>query len=533
MELVIGGLSLMDMSLFIKKYGLSMIKKPCVLCILDGWGIAKESPYNAISVAKTPNYDRLLKKYPNSKLVASGAGVGLPDGQVGNSEVGHTNIGAGRIVLQDFPRINKAVADGVLGENKVLVEFIARLKKSGGACHLLGLLSDGGVHSHENHIIELAKVIASEGIAVRLHAFTDGRDVAPKSALSYIEKFEKEVAGAGDIKIATVGGRYYGMDRDKRWERVEKAYDCIVTGKGGWSILAIDGVNDAYSKDLTDEFIKPFAVGEYKGMKDGDGILIGNFRADRAREICDALANPNFEGFERSKVIKFVECAGLKEYSEKLNNWYKVMFAPQEINNSLGEVVQKAGLKQLRLAETEKYAHVTFFFSGGREKEYAGEDRILVESPKVATYDLKPEMSATEVRHKLVEAINSDKYDLIIVNFANPDMVGHTGIMEATVEACEVIDEIVGEVEEAVKSKDGVMFVTADHGNSERMFDDKKGQPYTAHTTSLVPLILVGNDVGGVKLADGRLCDIAPSILELMGLKKPTEMTGVSLIGKG
>jgi 2,3-bisphosphoglycerate-independent phosphoglycerate mutase len=509
-----------------------MTKRPCVLCILDGWGIAEDSKYNAISVAKTPNYDRFLKKYPNSKLVASGARVGLPDGQIGNSEVGHTNIGAGRVVLQDFPRINKAVNDGVLGENAVLVSLIEKLKKNGGVCHLLGLLSDGGVHSHENHIIELAKVVASKGIVVRLHAFMDGRDVAPKSCLGFIERFEREVAGVGDIKIATVGGRFYGMDRDKRWERVEKAYTCMVNGQGGWFIRAVDGVNDAYANKLTDEFIEPFSVGKYNGMNDGDSLLIANFRADRVREIAEALANPKFEGFEREKVVKFVECVGMKEYSEKLNNWYKVMFAPEEINNSLGEVVSKAGLKQLRLAETEKYAHVTFFFSGGREKEYVGEDRVLVDSPKVATYDLKPEMSATEVRHKLVEAINSDKYDLIVVNFANPDMVGHTGVMDAAVEACEVIDKIIGEAEEAIKERDGIMLVTADHGNLEKMFDDKKGQPYTAHTTNLVPFIMVGNDVGGVSLADGALCDIAPSVLSLMGLEKPKEMSGESLIRK-
>jgi len=509
-----------------------MIKRPCVLCILDGWGIAEDSSYNAISVAKTPNYDRFLKEYPNSKLVASGAGVGLPDGQIGNSEVGHTNIGAGRIVLQDFPRINKAVKDGVLGENKVLVEFIAGLKKSGGVCHLLGLLSDGGVHSHENHIIELAKIVASEGISVRLHAFLDGRDVAPKSCLAYIERFEKEVKGADDVEIATVGGRYYGMDRDNRWERIEKTYNCIVSGQGGWFKNAVMGVNDAYARKLTDEFVEPFSVGKYNGMNDGDGLLIANFRADRVREIGEALANPKFEGFDREKVIKFVECVGMKEYSEKLNNWYQVMFAPEEINNSLGEVVSKAGLKQLRLAETEKYAHVTFFFSGGREKEYAGEDRELVDSPKVATYDLKPEMSATEVRHKLVEAINSDKYDLIVVNFANPDMVGHTGVMKAAIEACEVIDKIIGEVEEVIKAKDGVMLVTADHGNIEKMFDKVKEQAYTAHTTSLVPFIMVGNDVGGASLADGKLCDIAPSVLNLMGLDKPEEMSGINLINK-
>ncbi|HSQ97855.1 MAG TPA: 2,3-bisphosphoglycerate-independent phosphoglycerate mutase [Rickettsiales bacterium] len=503
-----------------------MRKKPVVLCILDGWGIADNDKYSAIAKAKVPNYNSYLANYPNSQLQASGEFVGLPEGQMGNSEVGHTNIGAGRVVLQTLPMINKDVASNSVKDRPVIKSMIEKMKASGKTVHLIGLVSDGGVHSHINHIINIAKVFSSNGIKVYLHFLADGRDVAQKSALTYIKKIQNE-----NINIATVGGRYYGMDRDKRWDRVEKAYNAIVLGEGDESFKnATDCVEASYKKDITDEFIVPSVIADYKGMQDGDGFLFCNFRADRARELTAALGDKNFADFTRKKVINFSVMAELTEYSEDHAKYLETVYVPDEIKKSLGEIVSEAGLKQLRIAETEKYAHVTFFFNGGKETVFNGEERVLINSPKVATYDLQPEMSANGVKDGVLNAINSNKFDLIVINFANPDMVGHTGIMEAAVKACEAVDKDVGEVVNAVKEKDGIIFITADHGNVEKMFDETTGQPFTAHTTNPVPFIMIGNDVSDVKLENGALCDIAPTILNVMELKQPEEMTGKCLI---
>lgn len=513
---------------------MATLKKPVLLCILDGWGIDENGKYNAIKEAKTPNFDKIMKEYPNALLEASGEFVGLPAGQIGNSEVGHTNIGAGRVVFQDLPKINKAVKEDTLKDNTKIVKLIKTLKENGKDCHILGLLSDGGVHSHQNHIAALCKIIASEGINVKVHAFLDGRDVAQKSAKGYVLKFEQDTRDFDNIQIASIGGRYYGMDRDKRWDRVAGAYNVIVNGVHGASVAsdALSVVDSAYKEDKTDEFVIPFALEGYEGMQDGDACLIANFRADRVRQISEALFNPNFDGFNRNKFVNFSEKMGMVEYSAHLTNFMDTVFAPEEIKNSLGEVVSEAGLKQLRIAETEKYAHVTFFFNGGAEDEFEGEDRMLVSSPDVATYDLQPEMSAEELTGKLLDAMKSDKYDLIVVNYANPDMVGHTGIMDAAIKACETVDTKLGQLVDFAKENDWNMLVTADHGNAEKMFDDTNGQPYTAHTTSKVPLVFVSNDTSSVKVKDGSLCDIAPSILKLAGLDKPEEMTGKNLIAR-
>ncbi len=509
-----------------------MRKKPVVLCILDGWGIADNDEYSAIAKATVPNFKGCLAGYPHSQLQASGEFVGLPDGQMGNSEVGHTNIGAGRVVLQTLPMINRDVASNTVKDRPVIKDMVKKMKASGKAMHLIGLMSDGGVHSHINHIINLAKVFGDSGIKVYLHLLTDGRDVAQKSALTFIKKLYDELdKDYPNMFIATVGGRYYGMDRDKRWDRVEKAYNAIVLGECEERFkTAMECVEASYKKDITDEFIAPSAIRNYEGMEDGDGFLFCNFRADRARELTAALGDKNFTDFNRKKIIKFTVMGELTEYSEDHAKYLETVYIPEEIKHSLGEIVAEAGLKQLRIAETEKYAHVTFFFNGGKETVFNGEERVLINSPKVATYDLQPEMSASGVKEGVLKAIDSNKFDLIVINFANPDMVGHTGIMEAAIKACEAVDKALGEILDAIKAKDGIIFITADHGNAEKMFDNTNGQPFTAHTTNPVPFIMVGNNLKNVKLMDGALCDIAPTILKVMELKQPKEMTGKSLI---
>ena len=504
-------------------------KKRVLLCVLDGWGIGDNaSPNNAIARAKTPNYDQILSNYPHSKLGTSGLDVGLPEGQIGNSEVGHTCIGSGRIIFQDLPRINMAIADGSLAKNPNLQNLIASCKISRGACHLVGLLSDGGVHSHQNHIIALAKIVAESGVEVKLHAFLDGRDVAQKSAITYLEHFINETKNFPQISIATIGGRYYAMDRDKNWHRVKLAYDAIVSGSGSKDIDSVAVVKNSYEKNLTDEFIIPTVIENYSGINDGDALLVANFRADRIRQISTALLDPEFKEFETKK-INFSSQVSSTEYSTSLNKFFAVLFATIDIKNSLGEVLESNNLTQLRIAETEKYAHVTFFFSGGREKEFKGENRILIKSPSVATYDLQPEMSSQEVGKNLVEAINSGAYDFIVVNYANADMVGHSGIFSAAVAAVEAIDLQLGLLRDAILQQDGIMMITADHGNIEDMVDHHHN-PHTAHTTNPVPFILIGNDVTNIKLKSGRLCDIAPTILSFLNISKPSEMTGKNLI---
>lgn len=502
--------------------------RPVVLCILDGWGHRTEVEDNAIAQAATPVYDRLLATGPRALLRTSGDDVGLPAGQMGNSEVGHQNIGAGRIVLQDLPRIDQAVADGSLAGNATLRDLIARLQQSGGTCHLMGLLSPGGVHAHQDHIAALARIVADAGVPVRVHAFLDGRDTPPRSAAGFLERFQAAIADAPDTAIATVCGRYYAMDRDQRWERVVQAYDALVDAAAPRTPTARAAVEAAYGADTGDEFVLPTVIGDYAGIQDGDGLLMANFRADRARELLTALLDPGFDGFARGRIVRFAASAGMVSYSEALDGLLGMLFPPPLLRHTLGEVVAAAGLRQLRIAETEKYAHVTFFLNGGEERTFDGEDRVLVPSPKVATYDLQPEMSANEVTDRLVDAIGNGSYDLIVVNYANPDMVGHTGKMPAALRAVETIDHCLGRLETAVAAAGGVMLVTADHGNIELMRDQGSGQAHTAHTTLEVPVLLV-NPPAPLRLRDGRLADIAPTVLALLGLPQPAEMTGADL----
>lgn len=465
-----------------------------------------------------------MRDYPHGLLSASENDVGLPQGQMGNSEVGHMNIGSGRVIMQDLPRIDAAIADGSLAKHPAL----AKIKST---VHLLGLISDGGVHSHQSHIAALAKLLAGQGAKVFVHAFLDGRDTPPQSALGYMAQFEKEIAGK-NIHIATVSGRYYAMDRDKRWDRVQQAYDTLAQASGERYASAREAIEKNYAQNVTDEFIVPCNIGDYTGMQDGEAVVCGNFRADRVREILQALLDPNFRDFARAKTVKFSAAIGMTEYSKALAPFVTALFPPQPLTHILGEVVAEAGLKQLRIAETEKYAHVTFFFNGGREKEFAGEERILVPSPKVATYDLKPEMSAPEVTDKLVEAINANRFDFIVVNYANTDMVGHTGDIVAAKKAVEAVDQCLARVSEAVLKKNGAMLITADHGNAEMMHDHDTGQAHTAHTLNLVPVVLVSNELKGKKVAihEGRLADVAPTILQFLGLPQPEEMTGRALV---
>lgn len=503
--------------------------RPVVLCILDGWGHRDDPTDNAIAMADTPNWDRLTATCPRALLKTSGLAVGLPDGQMGNSEVGHMNLGAGRVVMQDLPRIDQAVADGSLAANPVLVESIAKVKAAGGTMHLLGLLSPGGVHSHQDHLAALARIVADAGVPVRVHAFLDGRDTPPSSAKEYLARFLADVAGH-DVHIATVSGRYYAMDRDKRWDRVQLAFDAMMLGLGAKAADPLAAVTASYQAGKTDEFVLPSVIGDYTGMADGDGLLMGNFRADRAREILHTLVDPSFDGFARAKTVRFAAQLGLTEYSNALNAFLTPLFPAEALTNLLGEIVSGAGKTQLRIAETEKYAHVTFFFNGGREQVYPGEDRILVPSPKVATYDLQPEMSAPEVTDKLVEAIGSGKYDLIVVNYANGDMVGHTGIIPAAIKAVETVDAGLGRLETAIVAAGGAMLVTADHGNAELMVDPDSHEPYTAHTTGPVDVLLVNPPAGISSLADGKLADVAPTLLTLLGLPQPAEMSGHPLV---
>lgn len=504
-------------------------QRPAVLCILDGWGWRPEEGDNAIALAKPGNFNRMMSECPHALLSTSGRSVGLPSGQMGNSEVGHMNIGAGRVVLQDLPRIDDAVAGSALSERPALKELIAKATAAGGAVHLMGLLSPGGVHSHQGHIAALVRILAGAGLPVFIHAFLDGRDTPPKSALGFLETFEKAIGDLKGVRIATISGRYYAMDRDKRWDRVAKAYAAVVDAKGENADDAAAAIRASYKNNVTDEFVLPTVVGDYAGASDGDALLFANFRADRAREISLSLLDPGFEGFPRKRVVKFSAAAGLTEYSVPLKAFMTSIFPPEDIRETIGEYAAERGLKQLRIAETEKYAHVTFFLNGGREEPFSGEDRILVPSPRIATYDLKPEMSAFEVTDKLEAAILSEKYDLIVVNYANPDMVGHTGILAAAEEAVHAIDACLGRLRAAVEKTGGVLLITADHGNVEMMRDPETGAAHTAHTTFDVPIIVV-NCKKRIALADGRLADVAPTLLDLMGLAKPEAMSGRSLI---
>jgi 2,3-bisphosphoglycerate-independent phosphoglycerate mutase len=502
--------------------------QPVMLVVMDGWGWREETADNAVRLARTPTFNRLWANGPHAFLHTSGRDVGLPPGQMGNSEVGHLNIGAGRVVMQDLPRIGEAFESGEIQRAPALTGLIEALKKSGGTCHLLGLVSPGGVHSHQDHVAGLARILAEAGVPTLVHAFTDGRDTPPQSSADDLKRLA--AALPPQARVATVCGRYYAMDRDKRWERVAKAYNAVVEAEGPRFPDAQAAVADAYAHKLYDEFIVPAVIGDYRGMRDGDGVLCFNFRADRVREILSAMLDPKFDGFPRRRVVRFAAAVGMAQYSDALDALMTTIFPPQSFPNILGEVVANAGRTQLRMAETEKYPHVTYFLNGGREEPYIGEDRIMVPSPKVATYDLQPEMSAPELTDRAVEAIRSGQYDLIVLNYANPDMVGHTGSLPAAIKAVETVDAGLGRIADAIAQSGGALLVTADHGNCEMMRDLATGGPHTAHTTNPVPLLLA--DGGGAALADGRLADLAPTLLALMELPQPKEMTGVSLLRK-
>ena len=509
-----------------------MNKNLTMIMILDGFGNNPNESGNAVKLAKTPNIDELMKKNPVTQIYTSGLNVGLPEGQMGNSEVGHTNIGAGRIVYQELTRITKSIEDGDFFSIPELVEAIENCQKHNSKLHIMGLLSDGGVHSHNRHLYALLELAKRKGFEnVYVHCFLDGRDTPPASAEGYIIKLEDKMKEKGVGKIASISGRFYAMDRDKRWERIQKAYDALVRGEGQKAQTAISAIESMYQQEIFDEFVVPTVIcnGETPTAKieNNDSVIFFNFRPDRAREITRVIVDNDFNEFETEKLnINFV-C--FTNYDETMPN-VKIAFKPTTLKNTFGEYISNLGFTQLRIAETEKYAHVTFFFNGGEEKQYKGEDRILVPSPKVETYDMKPEMSAYEVTDKVLNAIKSEKYNCIILNYANPDMVGHTGNLEAAIKAIEVIDECVGKVVKEIEEKNGVLIITADHGNAEQMIDYKTGEPHTAHTTNPVPLILVGME--NIKLKEGKLADLAPTILDIMGLEKPQEMTGESLIDK-
>ncbi len=505
-----------------------LLKKPILLCILDGWGYREEVDNNAIKMANTPNYDEFWKTCPRSMLKTSGEAVGLPDGQMGNSEVGHMNLGGGRVVKQDLPRIDGAISKGAIKDIPQFKGFVNKLKASNGACHLMGLLSPGGVHSHQDHLVAFAKDFSEMGVRVAIHAFLDGRDTPPKSANEFLAKFENSIKTLEGVSIKTLSGRYYAMDRDNRWDRVELATKAINDGVGNKFNTPKEALLSAYEEGFTDEFILPSIIGEYDGISEGDGLFMANFRSDRAREILTSLADPEFNEFQKKKNVKIGALLGLVEYSSNHNKYMTTLFPPIEVKNNLGEVVSLAGLSQLRIAETEKYAHVTFFFNGGDETIFEGEDRILIPSPDVATYDLKPEMSAPELTDNMIEAIKSDKYNLIIANFANPDMVGHTGNIGAAIKAVEAVDNCIGRISHAIKDTGGIMLITADHGNVEQMLDLNTKQPHTAHTTLDVPLVVFNSSQRSLK--DGALSDVAPTLLSLLNIAQPPEMTGKNLL---
>ncbi|MBR2477210.1 MAG: 2,3-bisphosphoglycerate-independent phosphoglycerate mutase [Clostridia bacterium] len=509
-----------------------MSKRPIVLAILDGYGKSDLEKGNAVLAAKTPNLDKLTAENPATIIHASGMDVGLPDGQMGNSEVGHTNIGAGRIVYQELTRITKSISDGDFFNNAAFNEACENCKKNGSALHIMGLLSDGGVHSHNEHMYALVKLAKDKGLdKVYIHCFLDGRDVSPTSGVDFAKALVNKIREIGAGEIATVMGRYYAMDRDNRWERVVKAYDAMVKGEGEYCDSAVTAIETSYNKDVTDEFVVPTVItkdGTPTGkISNGDSVIFYNFRPDRAREITRTLVDPDFSGFDREMLDLYFVC--MTQYDASMPN-VNVAFKPESLENTFGEYISGLGMKQLRIAETEKYAHVTFFFNGGVEKTYEGEDRILVASPKVATYDMQPEMSAYEVTEKLLEALDTDKYDVVILNYANCDMVGHTGVMEAAVAAVEAVDTCVGKIADKVASMGGVMLITADHGNAEQMLDPETGDVFTAHSTNVVPLIITG--LGDIKLKKGRLADLAPTMLDIMGVEKPAQMTGESVIEK-
>ena len=506
----------------------SKIKNLTILCILDGWGISKITKGNAVKLAKTPNFDYLLNNFPNANLITYGPSVGLPKNQVGNSEVGHMNLGAGRKIQMDLPRINQAFSNDFLAENKTLNSTIANINKRNGAIHIIGLCSDGGVHSHEDHILELIKYFKKNNIRVLFHMILDGRDTSPKNALNSLKKI-KNIFGDLDF-ITSISGRYFAMDRDQRWDRTEKFYRAIVYKEGEEFENPEAFIQKQYNKEINDEFIKPSVSKKYCGVDyKRDGVIFMNFRSDRMRQISHALCDENFNDFVTDRKPIFISALSLVSYSNSLEKFVKNLFPKMDIKNTLGDVLSKMGLKQLRLSETEKYAHVTYFFNCGNEKSYKGEDRILVQSPKVKTYDLQPNMSIEKVTYHLLKAVESMEYDFIVVNFANPDMVGHTGNFYAAVKACEAVDKSLGDIISNIKKTNANILVVADHGNCEEMINFKTGQAHTAHTLNLVAIILITKDQN-LKIENGNLSDVAPTLLDLMKISKPNEMTGRSLL---
>jgi 2,3-bisphosphoglycerate-independent phosphoglycerate mutase len=503
---------------------------PTILCILDGWGIAPDSNINGITAAKTPSWDHFMQTYPHAQLQASELSVGLPDGQMGNSEVGHMTIGAGRVIMQDLPRIDQSIQQGKFASNPTWVSFIDSLRKLKGTCHVIGLLSPGGVHSHQSHFEFIVRLLKENNLPLNVHAVLDGRDTPPQSAYTFVKDFCDNT----NQPLSTIGGRYFAMDRDNRWDRIEKAYRTIVFADGPHTDDPLELLKEQHRQGIGDEFLPPHCIGNYQGIKDGDGLIMVNFRADRVRQILSALLMPDFKSFERGQRISFGATLGLGEYSTELNPLIPPMFPKEEASTPIGAVVASAGLKQLRIAETEKYAHVTFFINGGREEVFPGEDRILIPSPDVATYDLKPEMSAEEITDKVVDVITTNRalhdYALIIINYANTDMVGHTGVPGAIIKAVETIDHCLGRLEVAVKEAGYALLITADHGNVEQMVDQNTGQTHTAHTCNPVPVVLVNAPAQFNTLSNGQLSDLAPTLLTLLGLPIPSVMSGKSLL---
>lgn len=509
-----------------------MKKRPVVLVILDGWGMNHHNnEVDGVKLANPVYFNKFKKEYPYTELRADGEFVGLPEGQFGNSEVGHLNIGAGRVVYQLLPKISKEIREGLILNNEPLSNVMELTKKTGKGLHIMGLMSDGGVHSHINHIIGLVNMAKTKGLEkVYIHAIMDGRDTAPESGVNYLSQLEKELDVIGLGKVVTIVGRYYAMDRDNNWDRIELAYNSIICGEGDVFKTSKEAIEKSYSEGITDEFVKPVKIGERLSIEDGDGIIFANFRPDRARQLTRAIITKDFEGFKR-KVEPNINFVCMAQYDSTFD--VPVAYPPQKIINSFGEVVSKAGLTQVRTAETEKYAHVTFFFNGGVEEPYPGEIRLLSDSPKVATYDLQPEMSAYKVKDRLIEELNTGKVDTVILNFANPDMVGHTGNVEAVVSACQAVDNCTGQIVNKVLELDGAVLITADHGNADLLVNPKTGEPHTAHTVNPVPFIFISNDMKDVKLrTDGKLADITPTMLDLLGIEKPVEMDGETLILK-
>ena len=507
-----------------------MAKKPVALIIMDGYGLNETTEGNAIAAAKTPNLDKYFAEYPHTKLEASGLAVGLPDGQMGNSEVGHTNIGAGRVVYQMLVKISKDIEDGTILENKALLDAIKSAKENNKALHFIGLLSDGGVHSHNEHLYGLLEMAKKNGLNdVYIHTFHDGRDVPPTSGIDYMQQLVDKMDEIGVGKVATICGRFYAMDRDNAWDRVEKAYNAMVMGEGIEAADPVEAIKNSYANDVTDEFIVPTVIDKNGMIKEGDSVVMINFRPDRARQITRTFVDPMFDGFVRKKGYFPVNYVCMAQYDAEMPN-VTVAYPPEQLTMTFGEYISKQGMSQLRIAETQKYAHVTFFFNGGEEQQFDGEERILIKSPDVETFDMKPEMSAYEVCDAVCDAIEADKFDVIILNYANCDMVGHTGVFDAAVAAVEAVDECVGKMVDAILAKGGKAIITADHGNADCLIDPENKSVFTAHTTNPVPMIVIGE--GDVELKEGRLCDLCPTMLDMMKLEKPAEMTGESLIVK-